>query len=160
MSYNILNPLMNIKTNTPVDQPALIQALEGGCLCGAVQYRIGVPPLDAGYCHCRVCQRSSGAPTLAWLTVPISGFSYTHGTCAIFQSSLHNQREFCSACGTQLAFRRSISPQTIDVTLASLHDPSLIAPKYHIWRQSKLVWFEIADSLPRYENAGPDTHET
>ena len=138
----------------------MFQALEGGCLCAAVQYRISVQPLDAGYCHCRLCQRSSGAPTLAWLTVQVHGFSYAKGRPVIFHSSPHSQREFCGACGTQIAFRRSESPGTVDVTLASLRDPSLIAPQYHIWRQSKIAWFEIADSLPRYEDSGPDNHET
>lgn len=138
----------------------MFQTLEGGCLCGAVQYRINVQPLDAGYCHCRLCQRSSGAPTLAWLTVAVRGFSYTKGCPTIFHSSSHSQREFCGACGTQIAFRRSASPKTVDVTLASLHDPSQMTPQYHIWRQSKVAWFETTDSLPRYEDAGPDNHET
>ena len=42
--------------------------LEGGCLCGAVRYRISAEPHHAGYCHCRMCQRSAGAPVVAWLT--------------------------------------------------------------------------------------------
>ena len=138
----------------------MFQTLEGGCLCGAVQYRISVQPLDAGYCHCRLCQRSSGAPTLVWLTVSIPGFSYTQGCPTIFHSSSHSQREFCGVCGTQIAFRQSASPKTVDVTLTSLHDPSQMAPQYHIWRQSKVAWFETTDSLPRYEDAGPDNHET
>lgn len=141
----------------------MFQTLEGGCLCGAVQYRVSAQPIDAGYCHCRICQRSSGAPTLAWLTVSVDGFSYTKGRPAIFRSSSHSQREFCGTCGTQIAFRRSASPKTvaktIDVTLASLHDPSRIAPQYHIWRQSRIAWFETSDSLPRHEDSGPDHHE-
>ena len=36
--------------------------LEGGCLCGAVRYRIGVEPRNADYCHCRMCRRAGGAP--------------------------------------------------------------------------------------------------
>lgn len=138
----------------------MFYTLEGGCLCGAVQYLINVQPLDAGYCHCRICQRSSGAPTLAWLTVSILGFSYTKGCPTIFHSSAHNYREFCGVCGTQIAFRRSVFPKTVDVTQASLHDPSLIAPQYHIWRHNKVDWFETTDSLPRYDEAGPDIHET
>ena len=137
----------------------MLQTLEGGCLCGAVRYRITEQPIDAGYCHCRLCQRSSGAPSIAWLTVAITGFSYTRGAPSIFQSSAHSQREFCGACGTQIAFRQSQSAKTIDVTLASLEDPSQVLPQYHIWQQSKIAWFETADSLPRYKDAGPDTHE-
>jgi len=136
------------------------QALEGGCLCGAVKYRISVEPIDAGYCHCRLCQRSSGAPTLAWFTVGIKGFSYIQGAPTIFHSSAQSQREFCGKCGTQLAFRRSVSPKTVDVTIASLKEPALITPSYHIWWQSKVAWFETRDTLPRHENAGPDNHET
>lgn len=133
---------------------------EGGCLCGAVKYRIGKAPIDAGYCHCRLCQRASGAPVVAWLTVPVGGFAYTKEAPVIFNSSAHSQREFCGTCGTQIAFRRSVSPKTVDVTLASLDDPSQVSPQYHIWRRSKIAWFETTDSLPRHEDAGPDQHET
>lgn len=130
--------------------------LEGGCLCGAIRYRVTPPFVDAGYCHCHLCQRSSGAPVLAWLTLPVAGFAYLQGEPAVFRSSSHSQREFCAACGTQLVFRRSVDPETIDVTLASLDDPEPMPPQYHIWRQSRIGWFETADGLPRHEDAGPD----
>lgn len=133
--------------------------LEGGCLCGGLRYRITQAPIDAGYCHCRLCQRASGAPVVAWLTVAIAGFDYSQGTPAAFYSSPHSQREFCPRCGTQLAFRRRQDARTVDVTLASLDHPYRLAPQYHIWRQSRIEWFETADALPRYENAGPDSHE-
>ena len=42
---------------------------DGGCLCGAVRYRLEGPPLHADYyCHCRMCQRAAGAPVVAWGT--------------------------------------------------------------------------------------------
>ncbi len=130
--------------------------LEGGCLCGAIRYRLHLEPLDAGYCHCRLCQRASGAPVLAWLTAPLRGFSYTKGRPAVYRSSDHAQREFCGSCGTHIAFRRTNAPKTVDVTLASLSDPSRITPQYHIWLQSKIRWLETGDSLPRHDGSGPD----
>jgi hypothetical protein len=78
------------------------------------------------------------------------------GTASVFHSSAHSQREFCGRCGAQLLFRRTEDPVTADVTIASLDDPSLIEPEYHIWRESRIPWFETSDALPRYDDSGPD----
>jgi hypothetical protein len=131
--------------------------LDGGCLCGAVRYRVTGAAIDAGYCHCRLCQRSAGAPVLAWLTVPASAFAYTLGRPTVFHSSAHGQREFCANCGTQLVFRRSATAVRLDVTMASLDDPAAVEPAYHIWRSSRIAWFETTDALPRHDQAGPDS---
>ena len=39
--------------------------LVGGCLCGAVRYR-AARMARAGLCHCRMCQKASGAPVVAF----------------------------------------------------------------------------------------------
>lgn len=130
--------------------------LEGGCLCGRIRYLIDADIIDAGFCHCRVCQRSSGAPSIAWMTIPFSGFRYTRGDVGMFFSSDRFQREFCSSCGTQIAFRAKSRPVKIDITLCSLDDSSKVEPEYHIWCQSKVRWLHINDDLPQYGDAGPD----
>jgi hypothetical protein len=86
----------------------------------------------------------------------VDGFAYDRGTPVAYRSSAHGQREFCGACGTPLAFRSARTPTTLDVTIASLVDPAAVAPEYHIWRQSRIPWFETADTLPRHADAGPD----
>jgi hypothetical protein len=48
---------------------------DGGCLCGKVRFRVTALPLAAGYRHCRMCQRNSGAPVVAWVTFLAIGFS-------------------------------------------------------------------------------------
>ena len=130
--------------------------LKGGCLCGRVRYSIDTDPIDAGFCHCSVCQRSSGAPSIAWMTIPFSGFKYTGGDVGIFHSSDRFQREFCPFCGTQIAFRAKSNPVHIDITLCSLDDSSAVEPQYHIWCQSRASWLHVNDDLPQYEEAGPD----
>ena len=39
----------------------MVFPLEGGCDCGAVRYRIETAPMFVHCCHCRWCQRESGA---------------------------------------------------------------------------------------------------
>jgi hypothetical protein len=141
---------------TPDGKITITHAAEGGCLCGAVRYRVDAGDGDSGYCHCRMCQRSAGAPVLAWLTVPLARFKFTKGTPKIYHSSAHAQREFCPNCGTQLLFRDD-KGEKVDVNSATLDDPTLAPPRYHIWRTSRISWFETADDLPRFDDRGIDT---
>ena len=130
--------------------------LDGGCLCGAVRYRISAAPRDAGYCHCRMCQRSAGAPVLPWLTVASEGFAWIKGEPARYRSSPKAERLFCPTCGTQMVFREPAEPHWLDVTLASLDDPAAVRPDHHGWTSSRIAWFDTRDDLPRYPEGGPD----
>ncbi len=130
---------------------------KGGCLCGAVRYASQLAPDNVGYCHCRLCQLSSGAPVSAWASFPLQTFQYTHGTPNIFKSSAHGQREFCGVCGSQLLFRNTVSVNSVDVNIGTLDKPTQVEPEYHIWTESQLKWFEIADNLPRHKQEEPDT---
>jgi len=35
--------------------------LEGGCACGAIRYRLRMPPMFVHCCHCQDCQRQTGS---------------------------------------------------------------------------------------------------
>ena len=135
---------------------ATSSAYLGGCLCGAIRFASEADPVASGYCHCRVCQRSSGAPVLAWGSFPVVSFAYIEGAPTIYRSSEHGQREFCARCGTQVAYRESRDAATVDVNLASLDRPEAVPPRYHLWTRSRVAWFETADALPRFEGAGPE----
>lgn len=135
---------------------AIAQPIDGGCHCGAVRYRIAPCDGDSAYCHCRTCQRTAGAPVIAWMSIPIDAFHYERGAPALYRSGPASQREFCGQCGTQILFRADHG-RTVDINTATLDDPTLAPPQYHIWRMSRIAWFETADCLPRFEDQGPDT---
>jgi hypothetical protein len=134
----------------------MAKMLAGGCLCGTVRYRIEADAIDAGYCHCRLCQHANAAPTVAWATFARPAVVWTTGTPRTYQSTPRAQRGFCANCGTQLCFETEGQPRRIDITIASLDDPAALAPEYHIWTASQIPWFEVSDELPRYVDAGPD----
>lgn len=131
--------------------------LTGGCLCGAIRYRLTAPQIDAGYCHCRLCQRAAGAPVVAWATFPFDAFAMERGTPTLFASSPSAERGFCGHCGTPVHFNKRENPQRIDITIASLDDPDAIPLQYHIWMESRRPWLHIADDLARYDDNGPDS---
>jgi hypothetical protein len=131
--------------------------LEGSCLCGAVQYRLESTPFDAGYCHCSMCRHASGAPVLAFATVPLRDFVLTAGEPRRRRSTSFGERWFCADCGTQLAMHVDHQPDTIDFTIASLDAPEAVIPAFHIFAGSRIPWFDTADSLPRHDGFRPET---
>lgn len=133
----------------------MFEPLEGGCLCGAVRYRVTKAPLDSGYCHCRMCQKSSGAPLQVSAEFPADGFSLIRGEPKAYRSSSWAVRHFCSACGSQLTFRAAEKPTYVSVNLPTLDRPEALTPRMHIWRSSRIPWFEVNDDLPRFDREGP-----
>jgi hypothetical protein len=83
-------------------------AIEGGCLCGRVRYRVTGAPRSATCCHCSTCRRASGAPYVAWATFPQAEFAFTGPEPARFRSSADVERSFCPRCGTPLYFVRQL----------------------------------------------------
>lgn len=135
----------------------MFEPLEGGCLCGAVRYRVTKAPVDGSYCHCRMCQRSSGAPAQISAEVPIDGFVLLRGAPKAYRSSEWGVRHFCPECGSQLSFRMADNPTHVSLNVPTLDRPEALPPRKHIWCESRLPWFDTADDLPRYERYDPDT---
>lgn len=123
----------------------------GGCRCGAVRYRATGPTRFVGYCHCESCRRSAGAPVVAWVTFKADRFTLTNGALALHQSSAGVRRGACAVCSTSLTYQRDTRAQEMDVTLASLDDPSALAPTCHIYVEEKLPWLIIGDGLPQFK---------
>jgi hypothetical protein len=123
---------------------------EGGCFCGAVRYAF-TDVFDAGYCHCSLCRRSSGAPVLAWVNTRRAGFRLLLGTPQYVATSTEFRRAFCAGCGT-IMWTESIDPARWD--LVSVHHGTIehaaeIEPAVHLCFADRLPWFRIDDALPR-----------
>ncbi|HEX9813842.1 MAG TPA: GFA family protein [Myxococcota bacterium] len=128
---------------------------EGGCLCGALRFSAAVRPIDAGYCHCKLCQRSTGAPVLAWASFPVEAFAYTKGRATRYASSAWGHREFCNLCGTQICYRKTDAATTVDVNVGSMDNPAEFPPEHHLYFKDRISWFDTADDLPRNAESAP-----
>ncbi|MDQ0468138.1 GFA family protein [Labrys wisconsinensis] len=125
-----------------------MSVITGGCLCGDIRYEASAPPRDTGYCHCRMCQRQSGATALPFATFALDCFAYVRGTPQVYVSSDHGERRFCPRCSASLDYRERISPTEVSINAGTLDDPGLAAPRRHIWAESRIAWFATADDLP------------
>ncbi len=131
-------------------------SIEGGCLCGAVRYRIQGEPLSSGTCQCNTCRKISAAAIVPWITVESKDFAFTAGPPVDYKSSPPATRSFCGRCGTPLTFRHtSYEGKRIDITTVSLDNPEAFPPEGHVWTSQKLSWMKLADGLPTFKEGAP-----
>lgn len=129
---------------------------QGGCLCASIRYRIAGMPLAQSRCHCRSCRLAAGAPSVAWIVVRRSDFIVTAGNPMKFRSSPAVIRTFCGTCGTPLTYQHEASPDTIDVTTATLDAPDNFAPTREVWLAHRLAWEPVDERLRHFPNGSAD----
>jgi hypothetical protein len=129
------------------------RTITGGCHCGAVRYAIGAVHASM-VCHCRTCQRVTGAPVVAWLSVRADDYHVTRGEPASYASSPGIARTFCAACGSQLTY--ASATEEIDVTVATLDDPGAFPPTHHSWLSHNIPWIKFGDGLPHFSKSRSD----
>lgn len=135
-----------------------MQVSEGGCLCGAIRYRTSGTPGHSVICHCASCRRASGAPSVAWLTFKREQVEF-RGPLQAYASSPGVMRRFCGRCGSAISYETAASPGTIDLTTASMDDPSAFPPAREVWVEERLEWQAVNPALDHYPGdsaGGPD----
>lgn len=120
----------------------------GGCHCGRLRYAFEAPLRDIAHCHCSICRRTSGGIVTTWLTLPMASFRWTQGSAAAYASSATCSRYFCAHCGCHLTLFTSLSPHSLDITVASLDHPERAPADRHIWTRSRLPWLHLDEGLP------------
>jgi hypothetical protein len=108
----------------------------GGCLCGAVRWRLEQRPLAVNACHCMDCKKSTGATNVLMLLVRSEAFSST-GETEVYRKRADSGRELdihrCVQCGTRMFHQNLSSTALTFITAGTLDDPSWAVPTSHIW---------------------------
>jgi hypothetical protein len=121
--------------------------LTGGCQCGAIRFAIKATPLKVSICHCRMCQKATGAPFASLADIAKTDFSWTRGTPAAFRSSSIAERDFCAGCGTPLSYRR-IDGDSIEIMTGAFDRPDRMIPTRQYGSESRLGWVVGIANLP------------
>ena len=104
-----------------MSEPVPTGPVEGRCLCGAVSVRVAhADDARPGACHCRMCQRWSGALFVCF-AAPADAVTVT-GEVARHASSDIAERAFCPTCGSHLWMRDTSSPEADYELMPGLFD--------------------------------------
>jgi hypothetical protein len=131
------------------------EVIEGGCDCRAVRYRMTSRPMVVHCCHCRWCQRESGAsfalnamiesdrvkilgeaPDVV-LTPSASGAGQAVARCPRCKVAVWSHY---SSAGPVISF----------VRVGTLDDPDQMPPDIHIFTGSKQPWVLLPSDVPAF----------
>ncbi|QSX38402.1 GFA family protein [Shewanella sedimentimangrovi] len=134
--------------NTSAHFPA-----EGGCDCGQVRYRLETHPLFVHCCHCRWCQRETGASFALNAMIEADRVSLLSGEAVIINTpSASGKGQLIARCPKCLVALWSSyagsGPIMRFVRVGTLDNPDLLPPDIHIFTASKQPWLQLADDAP------------
>ncbi len=137
-------------------------SMDGGCLCGAIRYRISDDPLTLYACHCTDCQRQSGSAFGLSMIVERTAFEVVRGEPLALDLTTadgrHRRPRICGACGNRL-FNESKVSEVVVVRGGTLDHASTLRPIGHIWTRSAQPWVRIPEGALSYPGQPPDMLE-
>ena len=131
---------------------------EGGCLCGAVRYRLSARPQTMGACHCDACKKMSGGTNLLVITAPREAFQHLTGEVQRFRRTAQSGRQSdvvrCATCGTRL-WHEPLAFPVVTIAAGTLDDPSWVVPAHHIWVEKASPAAIMQDDALKIEGQPP-----
>ncbi|MBO9499650.1 MAG: GFA family protein [Novosphingobium sp.] len=139
------------------------QVLDGGCLCGAIRYRLTGPSLFVSQCCCKDCQKATGTGHTTIVGIHRSQLAL-EGEPATYTNTGESggsvTRHFCGTCAGRLYTSGDMPGEFIMVQAGSLDDPSAIAPESVIYLKDAASWDRFDPALPKYEVMQPRDNHT
>lgn len=118
--------------------------LTGSCLCGAIRFAVDAPVRELRACHCRNCQKASGAGGSVNAVLPSSAFRITQGTPKRYSARADSgrllHRYFCGDCGSPVYSQRETTPETVVVRAGLFDDAAEMKVVANIWTKSARPW--------------------
>jgi len=130
--------------------------LEGGCACGAVRYRMTSKPLIVHCCHCRWCQRETGASFALNAMIEADRVVLTHKEPELVDTPSESGRGQkimrCPSCRVAVWSHYAGAGEAICfVRVGTLDEPDRLPPDIHIYTGSKQPWVILPPGVPALE---------
>ncbi len=126
---------------------------EGGCTCRRIRYRMTSKPLFVHCCHCRWCQRESGAAFALNAMIEADRVELLSGEpelVATPSASGKGQKIWrCPTCRVSVWSNYSGAGDAVRfVRVGTLDNPDALPPDIHIFTLSKQPWVVLPEGTP------------
>ncbi len=131
------------------------KSLQGGCTCGAVRYRMTSEPMYVHCCHCRWCQRESGASFALNAMIESERVGVLSGEPEVVNtpsaSGKGQKIVRCPDCRVALWSHYAGAGDAVRfVRVGTLDDPDHLPPDMHIFTASKQPWVVLPAGTPAF----------
>ncbi len=127
--------------------------LEGGCTCGAVRYRLTSAPLFVHCCHCRWCQRETGAAFALNAMIESECVVLLRGEPRVVDTPSNSGKgqkiARCPICSIAVWSNYAGAGDAVRfVRVGTLDTPDALPPDIHIFTASKQPWVTLPAGTP------------
>jgi len=134
------------------------QAVEGGCTCGSVRYRMHALPMFVHCCHCTWCQRETGSAFVVNALIEADTINLLSGRLEVIDTPSESGRgqkiHRCAECKVAVWSNYAGAGDAICfLRVGTLDQPGRFPPDIHIFTSSKQPWVELpagAPSVPEF----------
>ena len=136
-------------------------AYDGACTCRFVRYRMRTRPLFVHCCHCRWCQRETGASFALNALIEADRVELLEGDVEVINTPSFSGRgqkiARCPRCHVAVWSNYAGAGEAIRfVRVGTLDDPDRLPPDIHIYTASKQPWVVLpadAQAVAEYYRA-------
>jgi hypothetical protein len=129
------------------------ETVEGGCTCRHVRYRMTGAPLFVHCCHCRWCQRETGASFALNAMIEADRVARLHGDVERVLTPSDSGRGQtivrCPRCRIAVwSHYAGAGDAVCFVRVGTLDEPDRFPPDIHIYTMSKQPWVVLPPGVP------------
>ena len=126
---------------------------DGGCTCRHVRYRMGGAPLFVHCCHCRWCQRETGASFALNAMIEADRLTLLQGAPEVVRTPSNSGKGQkiwrCPRCRIALWSNYAGAGDAVRfVRVGTLDEPDRLPPDIHIYTSTKQPWVVLPPGVP------------
>ena len=127
--------------------------LDGGCTCRFVRYRMTTRPLFVHCCHCRWCQRETGASFALNALIEADRVQVLQGEVEVINTPSNSGKgqkiSRCPRCRIAVWSNYVGAGDAIRfIRVGTLDEPDRLPPDIHIYTSSKQPWVFLPPDIP------------